>query len=283
MTLDAVIPQVWSARLLKNLNDEHVYADLLTREYEGEIKQSGDSVRIHTVGRVTINSYTKNTTTLTRERLDVAAQVLIVDQAHYFDFEIDDIDAAQQNPKLMSSFMEEAVWGFNDVIDADIATILAAGVATANQLTAADSVGTGATDDDFYEILVDIGTQLTVQNVPKPGRWAVVPPWAEGLLQKDPRFVSFGTQGNAETLKNGKIGRVAGFDIRVSNNVPLAGSVYTVIAGVKSAAAYVEQIRNMEPFRPDDSFGDAMKGLLLYGRKVIDPSRLVSIAVTQAT
>lgn len=283
MTLDAVIPQVWSARLLKNLNDEHVYADLLTREYEGEIKQSGDSVRIHTVGRVTINSYTKNTTTLTRERLDVAAQVLIVDQAHYFDFEIDDIDAAQQNPKLMSSFMEEAVWGFNDVIDDDIATILAAGVATANQLTAAPSVGTGASDQDFYEILVDLGTQLTVQNVPRPGRWVVVPPWAEGMLQKDARFVSFGTGENLAVLKNGKIGRAAGFDIRVSNNVPLSSTTYTVIAGTKSAAAYVEQIRNMEPFRPDDSFGDAMKGLLLYGRKVIDPSRLCSIAIDQAT
>lgn len=282
MTLDAVIPQVWSARLLKNLNDEHVYADLLTREYEGEIKQSGDSVRIHTVGRVTINSYTKNTTTLTRERLDVAAQVLIVDQAHYFDFEIDDIDAAQQNPKLMSSFMEEAVWGFNDVIDDDIAAILAAGVATVNQLTAAPSVGTGASDQDFYEILVDLGVQLTVQNVPKQGRWVVVPPWAEGMLQKDARFVSFGTGENLAVLKNGKIGRAAGFDIRVSNNVPLSSTTYTVIAGTKSAAAYVEQIRNMEPFRPDDSFGDAMKGLLLYGRKVIDPSRLCSIDIDQA-
>jgi hypothetical protein len=209
MTLDAVIPQVWSARLLKNLNDEHVFADLLTREYEGEIKNVGDSVRIHTVGRVTINSYTKNTTTLTRERLDVAAQVLIVDQAHYFDFEIDDIDAAQQNPKLMSSFMEEAVWGFNDVIDDDIAAILAAGVATANQLTAVDDVGTGAGDSDFYEILVDLGVQLTTQNVPRQGRWVVVPPWAEGMLMKDSRFVSFGTGENLSVLKNGKIGRAA--------------------------------------------------------------------------
>jgi len=282
MTIDNVIPQVWSAKLYKNLNDEHVYADLLTREYEGEVKKAGDSVRIHTVGRVTIRSYTKNTTTLTRERLDAASQVLIVDQAHYFDFEIDDVDGAQQNPKLMSAYTEEASWGFNDVVDADVASVLQAGVATANQLTAATNVGTGAGDDDAYEILVDLGVQLTTQNVPRGGRWVVVPPWFEGMLQKDPRFVSFGTAGNREVLKNGMIGRAAGFEIRVSNNVPLSSTTYTIIAGVKSAAAFVEQIREMEAFRPHDSFGDAMKGLLLYGRKVLDPSRLCSIDVDQA-
>jgi hypothetical protein len=272
MTLNSVIPQVWSAKLLMNLNDVHVYADLLTREYEGEIKRFGDSVRINTVGRVTISSYTKNTTSLSRETLNSAAQVLIVDQSHYFDFEIDDIDAAQQNPKVMNAFVAEATWGFNDVIDADIASVLSSGAGTTN--TAATSVGTGAGDDDFYEVLVDLGVSLTVQNVPKEGRWVVIAPWMEGMLLKDPRFVSFGTDANGDPLKNGKIGRAAGFDIRVSNNVPLSGSVYTVIA---------EQIRDVEPFRPHDGFSDALKGLLLYGRKVIDPSRLVKVACTQAS
>jgi hypothetical protein len=281
MTLNSVIPQVWSAKLLMNLNDLHVYADLMTREYEGEVKRAGDSVRINTVGRVTINTYAKNSTSLSRETLNTASQVLIVDQAQYFDFDIDDIDATQQNPKVMAAFIDEATWGFNDVVDADLASVLSAGAGTTN--TAKTSVGTGAGDDDMYEILVDLGVSLTAQNVPKDGRWAVIAPWMEGMLLKDPRFVSFGTDKNGDALKNGRIGRAAGFDLRVSNNVPLSGSVYTVIAGVNSAAAYVEQLRDVEPFRPHDGFSDALKGLLLYGRKVIDPSRLVKVDLTQAS
>jgi N4-gp56 family major capsid protein len=280
MTLNSVIPQVWSAKLLMNLNDTHVYADLLTREYEGEIKRSGDSVRINTIGRVNISTYDKNTTTLTRETLNTAAQVLIVDRSHYFDFEVDDIDAAQQNPKVMGAFTAEAAWGFSDVIDSDIASVLAAGAGTTNDPAAA--VGTGAGDDDAYEVLVDLGVSLTEQNVPKGARWVVVPPWFEGMLLKDPRFVSFGTDKNGNVLVNGQIGRAAGFDIRVSNNVPVSSSDYTIIAGVKSAAAYAEQLNEVEPFRPHDGFSDALKGLLLYGRKVIDPSRLVKVVATQA-
>ena len=281
MTLNSVIPAVWSAKLLMNLNDVHVYADLLTREYEGEIKRSGDSVRINTVGRVNISTYAKNSTSLTRETLDTAAQVLVVDQSHYFDFDIDDVDAAQQSPKVMSAFMTEAAWGFNDTIDSDLATILSAGAGTTN--TAAASVGTGAGDDDAYEVLVNLGVSLTENNVPKQGRWVVIPPWYEGMLLKDARFVSFGTAQNGDALKNGKIGRAAGFEIRVSNNVPVTSLAYTVIAGVNSAAAYVEQLRDVEPYRPHDGFSDAVKGLLLYGRKVIDPSRLVKVVATQAT
>lgn len=281
MTLNSVIPAVWSAKLLMNLNDAHVYADLLTREYEGEIKSAGDSVRINTVGRVNISTYAKNSTSLTRETLDTAAQVLIVDQVHYFDFDIDDVDAAQQKPKVMSAFMTEAAWGFSDTIDSDIATVLSAGAGTTN--TAATSVGTGATDDDAYEVLVDLGVTLTSNNVPKQGRWVVIPPWYEGMLLKDPRFVSFGTAQNGDALKNGKIGRAAGFEIRVSNNVPVATLDFTIIAGVNSAAAYAEQLRDVEPYRPHDGFSDAVKGLLLYGRKVLDPSRLVKVVATQAT
>ena len=87
----------------------------------------------------------------------------------------------------------------------------------------------------MYEILVDLGVTLTANNVPKNGRWVVIAPWMEGMLLKDARFVGFGTDKNGDALANGKIGRAAGFDIRMSNNVPLSGSTYTVIAGVQKA------------------------------------------------
>jgi hypothetical protein len=96
LTIDNFIPAVWSAKLLDNLNDEHVFVALLNRDYEGEISQAGDSVRINSVGRITIGSYTKDGTT-TRQNVTGAGQSMVVDQADYFDFEIDNIDKRQQD------------------------------------------------------------------------------------------------------------------------------------------------------------------------------------------
>lgn len=283
MTLDMFIPTEWHDRILANLNDAHVYAALLSREYEGDISQAGDTVRIQSVGRINVATYTKNSTTITVQDPIGASQVLLIDQSNYFAFDIDDIDKRQQKPELMDAFTKEAAWSLADTADADIAAVLSAGVATANILTPATAVGTGATNDDAYELLVDLGVKLTQNNVPKDGRWVVVDPQFEGVLRKDPRFVSFGTDANLAVLKNGEIGRAAGFRILVSNNVPVAnGTDYDIIAGYMGAAAYAEQLNKTEAFRPQGGFSDALKGLHLYGRKVLRPTGLAKVVVTYA-
>ena len=282
MTINNFIPQIWAGTLLKNWNDAHVYVDLCNRDYEGEIKNVGDTVKINSIGRITISSYTKNSTISAPQTLVDSQTFLQITEQDYFNFEIDNVDDAQTKPKLMSAAMEEAAWGLADDADAFVAALMEAGVATGNQLTAAASVGTGASDDDAYEILVDLGVRLSENNVPKPGRFVVVPPWYEGMMNKDPRFVSFGTAANADNLKNGISHRAAGFDIRVSNNVPVSGSAYTIIAGHKGATAFASQIKDTVAFSPHDSFSDAMKGLHVYGAKVIRPYALASIVATAA-
>ncbi len=282
MTLDTFIPQVWSARLLENLNDAHVYVALLNRDYEGEIRASGDSVRINSIGRVTIGDYTKNGSLSAAETLDGDGQVLVVDQSKSFNFKVDDIDKAQQKPQVMSGFMEEAAWGLADVRDTFAAALMVAGVATANQLSAATSVGVGASDNDAYSILVDLDVQLNTTNTPKGGRWVVVPPWFHGVLRKDPRFVSFGTGENRDTLENGRIGKVASLMVHESNNVPVSGSDYTIVAGHSSCGTFAAQITDVEGYRPELSFADAMKGLDLYGAKLTRPEQIASIVATAA-
>jgi len=284
MSLNNFIPTLWAVELLENLNDKHVYVDLLNRDYEGQIKNLGDTVKINSIGRVTIATYTKNGAINAPETLDDSQLMLAITEAKYFNFEIDDIDKKQQQPKLMGEAMKEAGWGLSDVADTFVAALLEAGVATAspdNTLTAA-TVGTGASDADAYELLVDLGVRLDESNCPEDGRWVVIPPWYRGMLLKDPRFVSFGTDKNRENLKNGQVGEAAGFLITVSNNVPVSGSAYTVIAGHKVAASFAEQINDPEGFRPEGSFSDAMKGLHLYGSKVSRPYALASVVVTSA-
>lgn len=283
MAIDNFIPQLWAAELLLNLNDAHVYAPCFNKNYEGDIAEAGDSVRINSIGRINIGTYTKNDTTLTRQTLQGAQEVLLIDQAKYYDFEIDDVDARQQKPKLMREAMVEAAWALADTADVYLGqTVLRLGVQTANVLTAITSCGTGATDDDVYEALVDLGVKLDDNNAAKNGRWVVIPPWFHGLLLKDPRFVSFGTAENRGVLANGVVGRAAGFEIKMSNNVYETGSAYSVIAGTNQAATFAEQINDPKAYEPEGAFSDAMKGLHLYGALVTRPYALASIACTAA-
>ena len=284
MTIDHFTPNLWAGRALANLNDAHVYANALNRDYEGEIKLMGDRVRIQSIGRVTIRSYTKNATITAAETLQDSEMMLIVDQGDYFNFAVDDVDAAQNKINVMDLAMKDAAWGLADVVDAYIAGVLDGDVDTGNKLTALTTVGSGVTDDDAYEALVDLDVQLTINNVPRDGgRWAVVPPWYEGELRKDARFTSFGTAANVAQLRGKPIGEASGFMVWASNNVPLTGSAYTVIAGYKGAATYAEQIVKTVAFQPDDRFADAIKGLHIYGMRVTRPYALASVVVTQAT
>ena len=288
MAIDNFIPQIWANRILENLNAAHVFADRLNRDYEGDIRAAGDSVRINSIGRVTISDYTKNGAINAPETLEGSDMVLEITQNKYFNFEIDDIDRWQQKPKLMDAATRETAWSMADEVDTYLASVLQAG--STNNVTgvggAVLTIGTGAGETNAYVSLVDAGVALSEQNVPTRGRWAVVPPWFEGMLRKDDRFVSYGTVANRDDLKNGHIGRAAGFDIYVSNNVSSLGGLganYYIQTGVNEAATYAEQIDDTEAYRPEGSFSDALKGLHLYGAKVTRPYALCYIYGAEGT
>ena len=298
-------PTIWTKGFLYNLNKVHVHADVCNRDYEGEIKAAGDTVKISSIGRVTVNNYTRNSgmggtaasptiAGIARpEILQGSSLFLTISEGSYFNFAIDDVDKFQQQPKLMDKAMKEAAYAMADDVDAFVNSVLQTGVAgtgdaTGNRL-AARTIGTAAGDSDAYETLVDLGVLLKESNVTGQ-KWVIVPPWFYGMLQKDQRFVDYGTGPNRDALANGSIGRAAGFEIKESNNlsgatsgtIAVAGGVYTILAGVKEAATFAEQVNEIEAFRPQDGFNDAVKGLHLYGAKVLRPYALASVACTKA-
>lgn len=125
------------------------------------------------------------------------------------------------------------------------------------------------TAETAYDMLVDLGTDLTEKNVPTQGRWVVVPAWFHGLLLKDKRFVGNGTDYNKALIEGGEVGVAAGFQVSLSNNVPnTTGTKYKIIAGTNRAASFAEQILKTEAYRPEKRFSDAVKGLHVYGAKV---------------
>ena len=281
MAFSNFIPEVWSARLLEHLDKVHVYAGLMNRDYEGEIRAFGDTVHINQVGNITISDYT-GADIADPEELNGTMQDLAIDHAKYFNFQVKDVDNAQSNPKLVDAAMQRASYGMNDVIDQYLASLLVAGVANGH------TIGTDAnpivpTSANAYDYLVDLGVKLNEANVPMMGRWVVIPPWYHGLLLKDQRFVGNGTGYNQAILQGGLVGEAAGFQIHLSNNVPnTSGAKFKVIAGTSAAGAYAEQLVELEAYRLEKNFSDAVKGLHVYGAKVVQPTALALMTCNKA-
>lgn len=269
MSIQNFIPTIWSARLLEHLDKRHVYLNLLNRDYEGEIKNFGDTVKINQIGEVTIKDYTKGGDIDVPEDLSGEQQLLKIDQAKYFNFGVDDVDNAQTNPKLMDKAMERAAYAMNDVVDQFAANLLAVNVHADNTI-GSDTTPEVPTADTAYDLLVDLATKLTEANVRMDGRWVVIPAFYHGLLLKDKRFVGNGSDFNKAILEGGEVGSAAGFTIYVSNNVPnTEGAKYKIIAGTNEAGSYAEQLLKTEAYRPEKRFSDAIKGLHVYGAKVL--------------
>lgn len=274
MSLENFIPTIWSARLLENLHKSLVYGQtgVVTREYEGEIRDVGDTVRINAIGSVTVSDYVKNTDISAPEVLQDASLLLRIERAKYFNFAVDDIDRVQQQPKVIDAAMREAAYALRDAADQYIASQMVAGAG--NKIGSDTTPRALTAPSHAYELLVDIGTALDERDVPREGRWVIIPPWIYGLLLKDDRFVKSGTAESAQVLANGEVGKAAGFTILTSNNVPVSSSKYRVLAGVAGATGYAEQIMKVEAYRPERRFADAVKGLHVYGAKVIRPQAL---------
>ena len=271
MAISVFIPTIWSARLLEHLDKAHVYAGLVNRDYEGEIRNYGDTVKIQQIGDITVKDYTKNTDIAAPEAIDGTTQSLVIDQAKYFNFAIDDVDAAQVNPKLMDKAMRRAAYKLNDTTDQFLAGLMAAGAVnvTGHTELGADTTPIVPTAASAYDKLVELKVDLDEKNVPTAGRWVVIPPWFHGMLLKDSRFVGNGTDYNKAILEGGEVGTAAGFRVFLSNNVPNTSKAkYKIIAGTDEGCTYAEQILETEAYRPEKRFSDAIKGLHVYGSKV---------------
>lgn len=279
MALTNFIPEIWSARLLQNLHKSLVYGQpgIVNRDYEGEIREAGDTVRINAIGPITIVGYTRNSDLAAPEELTDAQATLTITQSKAFNFQIDDLDKVQMKPQVMDGAMREAAYALADTLDQYIAAMY-------TEASASNLIGTTAspkTDilsggtNKSYDYLVDLSVLLDEANIPSAGRWVVVPPWYHGVLLKDSRFVSTGSAQAESRLANAVIGQAAGFTVIKSNNVPnTSAAKYRIVAGHNMAWTMAMQLAKIEAYRPEKRFADAVKGLQLYGAKVIRPQAL---------
>lgn len=280
MAITNFIPTVWGAAILAPLQTRSVAAGITNRNYEGNIRGGGDTVKITNVTAPTINTYT-NHTDITVEQVADGTQALTIDQQKYFAFELDDVEAAQSvsGGALMADASQQAAFGLKNTQDVWLLNLLYSGAGT--------TVGSDDTDVSLdgaaYELLVDMAVALDESDVPEEGRWAVVTPAFHGLLLKDQRFISAGDDRASASRANGRVGEAAGLSIHKSNNLPAGGGTLTagkgIVAGYNGAATLAEQIVSVEAARMEKRFADMVKGLHVYGAKVVRPTGLVKADV----
>lgn len=283
MAVTTFIPELWSARLLYALEKAHVATNLVNRNYEGEISNHGDTVHINTIGAITVKSYTKNTDIDAPETLTTTDQTLVIDQAKYFNFQVDDVDKVQAAGELVDTAMGRAAYALADVSDAYLLGVIAAGAAAGNTIGSA-AAPVAITASNVYENIVKLKTKLDKANVPNTGRTIVVPPDVHSLLLLDDRFAKSTATAGQEALINGLVGRIAGFDVYMSNNVKTGTGTDTgktpyfeITAQITDATTYAEQVIKTEAYRMESRFADAVKGLHVYGAKVTDGTKIAKI------
>ena len=276
-------PAIWSAMILANLRHSLVYGQegIINRDYEGDIANAGDTVHITSFTDPAVRNYTKNTD-ISWDLLTDATRALAVDQAGYFALTGDDIDRRQ----ALGGFVAKASQGAAYNLASDTDAYLASAMYTSCNGTSNDlgAIVADISDNTAYgNVLVAMRTKLNRNNVPSQGRWAIVSPELYAALLQDIRFISAASSGDQsnQALRNANVGRIAGFDVYESNVTPdPTASTFAIIAGHPMATTFAEQITETEAVRLPNQFGDGIRGLHLYGAKVVQPNALCLASVT---
>jgi hypothetical protein len=293
------IPELWSGKLIENFYDATVLAAISNTDYEGEIRQYGDTVNIRTTPEITIRDYVKGQT-LTVENPDKPKIQLVIDKGEYFACVEDDVDKVQSDINLMDTWTKDASERMKIKIDQRVLTDILPGIAatnkgaTAGEQTASFNLGTtgsplAVTKDgaggtkSVIDLLVDLGTVLDEANCPEQNRFVVIPAKMAGLIKKSELKDASLTGDSVSVVRNGRLGMVDRFTLYVSHNLKVdAGGKFNLIAGNKMGFTFASQMTNMETIRSESTFGNIVRGLQVYGYKVVKGEALAQSVVTLA-
>ena len=291
------MPSVFSKKVLNFFRKASVAEAITNTDYAGEISAFGDSVKIIKEPVITVYQYERGAD-VTQTKLTDQETTLVVDTANAFKFIVDDIETAMSHVNFKEVASSSAAYSLRDAYDAGIIATLFAGVSAAspNHILGSDNatdlaagtfdgtgnldIGFGSNEHDPIDVLSHMARLLDEQNVPEEGRWFLADPaFYEILVQSSSKLLSVDYNAGQGSIRNGLVstGKLRGFDMYKTNNIAAASNAAgKVIAGHMSAAATAQAITSTEVIRDPDSFGDIVRGLHVYGSKVLRPEALVS-------
>jgi len=286
------IPEIWSGKLIQNFYDATVLAAISNTDYEGEIRQYGDTVNIRTTPEITISTYVKGQT-LAVQSPEKAKLQLMIDKGEYFACIEDDVDKVQADIAMMDTWSKDASERMKIKIDTRVLTDLLPDIAAANKgntagrITANIDLGsTGTpvalTKANVLDYIVDLGVVLDEANAPESDRFLIIPAKMAGFIKKSDLKDASITGDSSSVLRNGRIGMIDRFMLYTSHNLAVTSGKFSIIAGHKMGFTFASQMTNMETIRSESTFGNIVRGLQVYGYKVVKPEALVQGVVTVA-
>ena len=291
------LPEVYSKKVLNFFRKASVAEAITNTDYAGEISAFGDSVKIIKEPVITVDQYERGgsitATTLTDNEV-----TLVVDTANAFKFIVDDIESSMSHVNFKEVAASSAAYSLRDAFDTGVIAKLFAGVpaSSPNHILGSDSAtdlaagtfdGTGNLDigyasgeHDPIDVLSHMARLLDEQNVPEEGRWFLAnPEFYEQLVQSSSKLMSVDFNAGQGSIRNGLVssGKLRGFDMYKTNNIAATSNAAgKCIAGHMSSTCTAQTIINTEVVRDTASFGDIVRGLHVYGAKVLRPEALVS-------
>ena len=261
------IPEIFSKKLQAKFYANTVLAEVTTNEYEGEISGQGDKVNIRTVPAVTVADYTGS---LSYADVTSGTVELNINKAKSYAFKVDDILRQQADIDFMNAAAEDAAQNMKIAIEQDVFANVGAG----SSLTDVNSSEAGTNAGNILGHILTAGRTLDENNIPETERFMIIDPATAAIIKNSDLKQAYLT-GDAESpIRNGNIGMIDRFTVYVSNNLPSSGSVTTGLFGHPKAVAYASQMTNTETVRLESSFGDGVRGLAVYGYKVIVPTAI---------
>lgn len=301
------IPQIWSGKLVEKFYAATVLAAISNTDYEGEIKNQGDTIKVRTKPTITIKDYRADGD-LEVERPVGSVLDFTIDQGKYFNLILDDVMEIQSDLNLMSIWADDASEQFKITVDTAVLLGLLNGAdvknrgTTAGKITSAINLGqTGSplaiqatepvatfTNVSVLDSILRLGQALDEQNIPETGRWLVVPTWFATLIKRSPLSQAYLSGDSVSMLRNGRLGMIDRFTLYSSNLLPagtaagLAAGEYVLYAGHAHGLSFASQFTKLETIRSERTFGNLLRGLQVYGYKVIDGKAIAQAVVTKA-
>lgn len=281
--LGQFIPEFWSKKLNKKLDDVGVMKDCVNKDYEGEIKKCGDKVNIQEVGDIEIQDHEAGTDLIYQD-LTATDLSLEIDQEKYFAFKINDVTKAQANQKLTDKYIARAAFAIEMIKDTFLlskrADVHADNVVPAQTLT----------KDNVYQMFVELKKRLRTSNaISQKGKdaagrrpWAVVNPDIEALILLSPEMKDRGSALADKTIREGTVYDFCGFDVMVATNMKTVEKKVEVLAGIEDAITFAGQVAKVEHLRSETGFDDKVRGLYVYGGKTLLPKGLAKCQCTVA-
>lgn len=299
------IPQIWSGKLVEKFYANTVLAAISNTDYEGEIRNQGDLVKIRTKPTVSIKDYRADGD-LEIERPTGNVLELNIDKGKYFALALDDVMEIQSDLNIMSMWADDASQQFKITVDTDVLKGILGGCVAQNRGTTAGKISgninlgatttplavvsnnPGAGQVDILDAILRMGQVLDEQNIPEDGRWLVLPVWAAYLIKRSELRQAYLTGDAVSPLRNGRVGQVDRFTLYTSNLLPagvaggLAAGEYAMYAGHSHGLTFASQFTKVETIRSERSFSNILRGLQVYGYKVVDGIALSQAIITKA-